>query len=382
MNQREIGELRRRLRQDKTTITHIRGCYVNEKQEIISRFDQSVSVLSEEEGERVLNLLKKSLSGTLGKNLVDISFTTQQVASGEAHKLLMNLRDGGTQKEDVLEAFYEKVAASVHLDSGYVILLAGDAYDVPFKGRDDLTFDEASDTTYRYILCSICPVKLAKPALTYRLTAGEFQNRAVDYVVGTPELGFLFPAFDDRATNLYNALYYSRNLGENHSEFVSAVFDTQPPMPAKEQKESFQTILGQSLDEECSLETVQAVRGQLCAMIQEHKESKEPEPLVITKSTVKGVLSSCGISEEKVETFDREYDEIFGEGTDLSPRNVIDPKQMEVKTPDVTIRVNPDRPELVETRTLNGARYILIRAEEGVEVNGVTIQIPKNDDKC
>lgn len=45
-------------------------------------------------------------------------------------------------------------------------------------------------------------------------------------------------------------------------------------------------------------------------------------------------------------------------------------------TPDVTIRVNPDRGDLVETRMIDGTRYILIRAEEGVEVNGVQVQIP------
>ena len=375
MNEREIGELRRRIRPEKTSITHIRGCYVNEKKEIVTRFQQGIGVLSEEEGEKVLALLKKSLSGTLGKNLVDISFSTNQVAEGEAHKLLMTLRDGGLQQDEILEVFFQKVAQSVTMETGYVILLAEDAYDVPFKGKDDLVLEEGSDSVYRYILCAVCPVKLAKTALTFAIGEGTFQNRATDYVVGNPELGFLFPAFDDRAANIYGALYYSRNLVENHREFVTAVFDTEPPMAPMEQMESFQAILGLSLEQECSLETVQAVQDQLCAMIQEHKESKEPEPLTISKGTVKGILASCGVSDEKVEAFDREYDGVFGPGTDLSPRNVVDPKKMEVKTPDVTIKVNPERSGLVETRVLEGARYILIRAEEGVELNGVSIHI-------
>ncbi len=375
MNQREVGELRRRLRPEKTSITHIVGCYVNEKKEIVSRFNQSIGVLSPEEGEKVLALLKKSLSGSLGKNLLDITFSTKQVMEGDNHKLLMTLRDGGTKDEAVLETFYEKVAASVHMETGFVILLAADAYDVPFKGKDDLELAEGSETVFRYILCSICPVKLSKPALTYTLNAGEFHNRVIDYVVASPELGFLFPAFDDRAANIYSAAFYTRDASQGHEDFVSAVFDVEAPMPAALQKESFSSVLGLSLDDECSMDTVQAVRSQLCAMIQEHKESKEPEALIIPKGTVKGVLMSCGISEDKLEVFDREYDAAFGEGADLSPRNVVDPKKMEVKTPDVTIKVNPDRPELVETRMLDGARYILIRAEEGVEVNGVPIQI-------
>lgn len=375
MNEREIGELRRRLKPEKTTITHVRGCYVDEKREIVSQFNQSISVLSEEEGEKVLALLRKCLSGTQGKNLVDLSFSTNQVADGEAHKLLLSLRDGGLEDEETVAGFYQKIIDSLVIEGSYLILLASDAYDVPFKGKDDQVQPEGSETMFRYVLCAICPVKLAKPALTYYVTAGEFHNRAADWLVGPPQLGFLFPAFDDRATNLYGALLYTRNLAENHSEFVDAVFGATAPMAAADQMEGFQAILGQSLENDCSLETVQAVRGQLCAMIQEHKESKEPEPLTVNKATVKGVLASCGVSEDHVEAFDREYDQVFGPETDISPRNVVDPKRLEVKTPDVTIRVSPERGDLIETRVLGGVKYIMIRADEEVEVNGVSIHI-------
>ena len=375
MNEREIGELRRRLKPEKTTITHVRGCYVDEKREIVSQFNQSISVLSEEEGEKVLALLRKCLSGTQGKNLVDLSFSTNQVADGEAHKLLMSLRDGGLEDEETVAGFYQKIIDSLVIEGSYLILLASDAYDVPFKGKDDQVQPEGSETMFRYVLCAICPVKLAKSALTYYVTAGEFHNRAADWLVGPPQLGFLFPAFDDRATNLYGALLYTRNLAENHSEFVDAVFGATAPMAAADQMEGFQAILGQSLENDCSLETVQAVRGQLCAMIQEHKESKEPEPLTVNKATVKGVLASCGVSEDHVEAFDREYDQVFGPETDISPRNVVDPKRLEVKTPDVTIRVSPERGDLIETRVLGGVKYIMIRADEEVEVNGVSIHI-------
>lgn len=375
MNEKEIGELRRRLKPEKTTITHVLGCYVNEKQEIVSQFSQSISVLSEEEGEKVLALLKRCLSGTQGKNLVDLTFTTSQVAGSEEHKLLMSLRDGGLEDPETVEKFYRRIIDSVNLEGSYLILLAADAYDVPFKGKDDGVLAEGSETVFRYVLCAISPVKLAKPALTYYVTAGEFHNRAADWLVGPPQLGFLFPAFDDRATNLYGALLYTRDVAENHSAFVSAVFGTEAPMPAAAQMEGFQTILGATLEEECSLETVQAVRGQLCAMIQEHKESKEPEPLTINKATVEGILTSCGVSESHVEAFDREYDQVFGPDADLSPRNVVDPKRLELKMPDVTIRVSPERGDLLETRVIGGVKYLLIRADEGVEINGVPISI-------
>ena len=52
MNEREVAELRRRFRQDRSGISHVRGCYVNENREIVSQFDQSLGVLTQEENEK------------------------------------------------------------------------------------------------------------------------------------------------------------------------------------------------------------------------------------------------------------------------------------------------------------------------------------------
>ena len=95
MNEREISEIRRRFKPDKSNISQVRGCYVNDKGEILTQFTQSVNLMLEDEKEKVLAVLKKALSGTLGKNLTDISFPTKQVMEGKEHKLLMTLRDSG-----------------------------------------------------------------------------------------------------------------------------------------------------------------------------------------------------------------------------------------------------------------------------------------------
>ncbi len=227
---------------------------------------------------------------------------------------------------------------------------------------------------YSYLLCSICPVKQTKPALSYHVRENEFHNRRADWLVSPPELGFLFPAFDDRSTNLYNALYYTRDSGENHPELVEAVFRREAPMPAAAQKETFQTLLSDTLADECSCEVVQAVHDQLCELVEEHRERKEAEPLTLSKGAVKCVLKSCGVSDSHVEEFALRYDDAFGADMALSPRNLVE-KQIEVCTPDVVIKVSPERSDLVDTRVIDGVKYILIRADEGVEVNGVPVHI-------
>ena len=375
MNEKEIAELRRRFRQDKSSITHVRGCYVNENREIISEFDQSLTLSRQEDAEKILAVLRKTLSGAVGRNLLDIEFDTRQVVEGDEHRLLMALRDSRLADQEAVHALFRRVIASLDLAGNYLILLAYDAYDVPYRSKDGQRQDDASDQVFTYILCAVCPVKLTKDALSYYIQENQFRSVEADWVVAAPEMGFLFPAFDDRATNLYNALYYTRDISQSHPDFVDALFKSQVPMPAAVQKETFQSILGDTLEEECRYEVVQAVHDELCGMIAAHKESKEEDPLVISKVTVKQVLHECGVSPDHVERFEEQYDRQFGPEADLPPRNIVDEKQLEVKTPDVTIKVSPERSDLVETRVIDGRRYILIRAEEGVEVNGVQIHI-------
>jgi hypothetical protein len=374
MNEKEIAEIRRRFRPDKSNIAQIRGCYVNDKREIISEFNQSLGLMSGEESEELLAILKKTLSGTIGKNLIDIEFATQQVLEGEEHKMLMALRNSSPDDDHAVQEFYGRIIQTLNMEGNYLILLAYDKYDVPCYTKDGKKQDDSSEV-FSYFLCSICPVKLTKPALSYYACENRFRNILADWVVSSPELGFMFPAFDDRSANIYNAVYYSRDIAENHKEFVDAVFKCEIPMPAAAQKETFQSILGDTIADDCSFEVVQAVHGQLSGMIEDHKINKEEDPLVISKRTVKSVLESCGISESRVTAFEEKYDTEFGANTEISPRNIIDTKQFEVRTPDVTIRVNPDRSDLVETRIIDGTKYILIRADEGVEVNGVNINI-------
>ena len=375
MNEKEIAELRRRFRADKSSISRVRGCYVNEKREIISQFDQSLGILGQTESEQLLATLRKTLSGTLGKNLLDIPFDTRQVVEGDQHKLLMTLRNSALRDEEAVSAFYQRVIQSLDLEGNYLILLVQDDYDVPYRSKDGERQDDASSEVFRYILCSICPVKQTKEALSYYVYENAFHSISADWVVSAPEMGFLFPSFDERSTNLYDALYYCKDTSQTHPDFVEAVFHAPAPMPAAEQMETFQALLEDTLSDECRYQVVQSVHGQLREMIEEHKANKVEEPLVVDKGTVRRVLEHSGVSEEHVEAFEERYDDAFGADADLSPRNLVDTKQLEITTPDVTIKVSPDRGDLVETRLIGGARYILIRAEEGVAVNGVLIQI-------
>lgn len=375
MNDKEIGEIRRHLRRDRSNITAIYGCYVNDNKEIISEFRQSTGIMPENEADKYFGLLKRVLSGSIGKNLIDITFKTSQVAGSPEHQMLMDLRKTALKDDELRLNFYQKIIDNVVIEGNYLILIGCDSYDVPFKGKDDISSPDSSEETYTFLVCAVCPVKQTKANLHYVPEEKLFHDGAMNQPVSAPALGFLFPAFDNRATNIYNALYYTHDVKTGQDALIESLFHTPVPMPAAEQKKCFESLLTASLGEECSLDVVQTVHDQLCQRIELHKEAKVPEPLMIAKADVKEALASCGVSEEHLAKFSVDYDEAFGFEADLHPKNIIDNKHFEIKTPDVSIKVDPARADLIETRVIGGVKYIMICADENVEVNGVSIHI-------
>ena len=138
MNEKEIREIRRRFRADKSMIGSVYGCYVNENRKIVACFEESLPILPQEESERYLGLLKKSLSGGLGKNLVNIEFSAKQVMHSDEHRLLSMLRQTGLKDENIRQTFYERVIETLNMDGNYVILLTHDVYSVPYRAKDDV----------------------------------------------------------------------------------------------------------------------------------------------------------------------------------------------------------------------------------------------------
>jgi len=380
MNKKEIGELRRRITYERNSITALRGCYVSERREIISCFDCSLALMPEEEAEKYLSILRKIFSGKPGITALDIAFSTHQVTDSEEHRLLMKLRETALRDDELVKDYYERVIQTLTLEGDCLILLAHDAYDMPKRGRDGADSGE-SEQVFSYIMSCVCPVKDTKPALTYVPDDGAFHTGRVERVASAPEYGFLFPAFDDRAANIYGAMYYTRGVGENYPEFVESIFGSEAPQTSQSQRETFQSLLCDAIGDSCSYDVVQNVRDQLGEMIESHDADKtETEPLTVSARTMKALLEASGVDDEKVKDFGEKFNEEFGEGTEVLPQNIVELNRLELSTPDVTIKVNPKRGDLIETRIIDGVKYIMIRADENVELNGMNLNIAPEDE--
>lgn len=372
MVKQEISEIKKLFTQNNCSITRICGCYVDGEKNKKAQFKQAFLALPEEEMFKYFEILRKTLSGSIGRNLHTLEFPLKAEEEGGTQELLLRLRDSKLKDDELLDTFYTNIIDSYEFVGNYLILVIHDAYDVPGRTRDGLEMEDASDEVYEYILVSICPVNLSKPGLSYDAQENSFHNRIRDWVVGAPDTGFLFPAFNDRSTDLHSVLYYSKDAEELKEAFVDLLLGCPLPLSAGGQKETFQLLVEETLGETCSIEAVKSIHEKIVEMVEDHKE--DVAPLVLDKNEVKTMFADSGVSNEKMETFDQCYDAAAGDDTRLYVSNVYNSRSFDVKTPEVVVKVDPGRTDLISTRIIDGRECLVIELGANVEVNGITVR--------
>lgn len=375
MNKKEVLEIRKQFTPANCAITRIAGCYVdyekNKKMESKSAFLS----LPEEEAFKYFDIFKKTLSGTMGKNMLNMEFPIDQEMPGGTQEFLMKLKASKLEDDMLLEEFYDKVIATYEYAENYYIILIHAMYDVPGRSSDNMEMFDASDEVYEYLVCSICPVSLSKAGLSYNAESNCIQDRIRDWVVDMPDKGFLFPAFNDRSTDIHGVLYYTKKSEDLQPELIEQLLGARMPMSANTQKETFQMLIEDTLGEDGDYETIRNIHDTLNDMIEEHKE--EQEPLQLDKTDVRKVFEKSGVSSEKMECFDQNYEETAGEKTSLLATNITETKKFQIETPDIVIKVNPERADLIETRVIDGRQCLVIAVDDHIEVNGVNVRTLK-----
>ena len=369
MNKKEITEIKKQFHPDHCTATRICGCYVDAEKNKKLELKEAFLSLPEEEMFKYFDIFKKTLSGTVGKNLLNLDFPLNAEREDGEQAFLLALRDSRLQDDALIEAFYDKIIERYPYGENYYIILLHAVYDIPKKASDGTELFDASDEVYEYLLCSISPVKLSKPGLCYNIHTNRIEDRIRDWVVELPDRGFLFPAFNDRSSDLHSMLYYSENPEDLQMEFVTELFGCDPALTAKEQKQSFQSIISDTPGEDCGYEVVKNIHGQLNSILEERKD--DPEPVRLDKQEVRRILSLSGVEDEKLTDFDGRYDASVGEHGSLMASNVVNTRKFEVSTPDITIQVSPECIDLIEIKIVDGKKCLVITVDDNVTVNGI-----------
>lgn len=356
MNRKEIREIKKRFNPDMDNFGHIYGCYVNAAHEIIAYMDSPTMLMGNEEREMYMKTLKKTLSGALGKNLLNVEFSTAQVEDSDEHRLLQALRTSHLSNETMRKILFQRIIDNVDMgDVGYVILLASDSYDVPYKNGGSDEWSEESTDQFEYFICCLCPVKDPKGALRYLAEEQNFRAASTGSILGAPQMGFMFPTFDDRMTNIYRALYYTRSSADVHQDFLKAVFNLDKlPMAANTQKNAFDSALADSLGDECSMDVVKALHSRIGERIDVLKGPGADDAPEIHINELEEILMKSGTSDEAIEKFHDTCKNYFEGEEFFNPENLINRKQFKLETAEMNVSIDPEHAFGIKTEIIDG----------------------------
>lgn len=404
MNKKEVAEIKRRLKKESCTISKMVGCYVNSSKDKVCTFSESFLSLEDEELHKYLEIANKTLSGTVGNNLIELEFPIEAEENGAPQQNLMALKKSGLEDENLYNAFFDHIIETYDFVGNYLILLYYDNYDVMVKTSDNMKLDE-SEETYEYIICSICPVMLSKPGLGYREDEHRIGARIRDWVVGTTDSGFIFPCFTDRSSDIHSIMMYTKKADDPHKELWEMGLGCASKLTTQEKKNAFTNILTQTIgpDKEDTSDIIVDIQANLSDYIEEKKEVVgKDDDIMLDSEVVEEILKDVPISEEKSEKITKNYEEFFKEAlpeaeeildTKVLKNNELrlEKKSLQERVADLTsqlkesgvigedgkendiiVKVNPEKIEQISTTFLDGKKCIIIPVEDGEKatING------------
>ncbi|MCR5397654.1 MAG: DUF4317 domain-containing protein [Lachnospiraceae bacterium] len=405
MEKKEVMELKRRLKKETCTIKKLAGCYVDSAKEKVCTFTEDFLSLEEEEFFKYLEIANKALSGTVGNNLIQLSFPNDEELEGGAQNSLMGLKNSQLEIPEVNDAFFDSVIKNYDFVGNYLILVFYDVYDVPTKTTDNMKLDE-SEEVYDYVLCAVCPVKLTKAALGYREEENRIAPRIRDWAVDAPESGFLFPAFTDRSSDIHNVMMYTKNTKDPHKEFWENGLGCASKFTSTEKKNAFEHMIVNSVgpENEDLQDIIADVNQNISDFITNVKEVHgEKEPVLLTTKDVEEILSDAGLSEQKAEHIAKTYDDFFKEDEVPLADEILDTKVIknneirqeknalkeqvvtltqkleqagvlneDGKNVDIVLRVSEEKAKEIVTSVIDGQKCLVIPVEDNeyATVNG------------
>lgn len=375
MINKEILEIKKLLNKADDSSLKICGCYVaGEEKKKLTYVNDYISNMPDEEQHKYIEILRKTLSGSLGKNLFNLEFTQEAEAEEGQQNYILSLRESELKNSDILDNYYDYIIEKFNYVGNYFILIVYDVYDVPVKTKDNMKLDDSVDV-FKFIISCICPVNLAKPGLSYHEETNSIENRTRDWVVDPPCVGFMFPAFNDRSADIHSLLYYAKSPGNMFADFIVDILGCNEAIPAMCQKQIFNDIIADVVVNQPELEVVDVVRNVNDNITRIIDDNTSDEPVIFNKQDIKNVLSQSGIDEKLLEKVDKKFEKELGEDMKFTAKDIQEKRKFEVKTNDVTINVNPENSAVVKIKMIDGMKCLVIPMDDNVEINGIMSKI-------
>ena len=386
MKNSDRNELRRRFVKD-NSISRLALCYVNSSREKVVVQNEVFLNLPEEDMFKYLDIAKKSLSGNIGDNLLELSYTGKQEEE-ENYRFLLGLRESGLKNEELIDVLFDKIIECYVYDGNYLITAIYDTYDVPVKTTDKMKLDE-SEESFSYIIVSICPVNQTKPGLGYLPLENRMGAREKDWVAGAPDAAFMFPSFSDRSTDIHKVVFYTKDTAQLHEEIIDSVLGCGTKRTATQCREVLKSAVSEIVgaeNKEKARNTLLEIHDSLNSIIEEYQaeapETEEERPLdrIILTAAVKDVIKDDAEVLKIVTTCEEEFDreppsaELFVDKKALKKAEPerrekelvkeIETLKTQLKASDdgqgVSIIVPADKVDSIRFEEIDGSRFVLI----------------------
>lgn len=380
MDKKSISELRRRLKKDSCTFTKMCGCYVNDSKNKVIKLDETFLNLEDEEYYKYLEIAKKVLSTNVGNNILELDFPLEEEQPGGHQQFLLGIKKSGLKDQGLLDAFYDMVIEKYDSLGNYLILLFHDVYDVMTKTTDNNKLDE-SEEVYEYIICAICPMILSKPGLGYNKSDMRIGTLNREWMVGMPETGFIFPAFNERSSDIHSVLMYTADSKNPHNELIQDILGCREKLTFVQKQNVLCDMVSDVTSEDDLKEVMESVNIELAQI-----SDSEPET-VVNEENIKSALTYAGIEENKADKIGKEYitaidkDELPLLG-DIIPNKAVkavkdnnekvllkeEIKELnrkiaqayDTEESDIIIKVNDEKRELIRQEDIDGETYLVI----------------------
>ncbi len=393
MDKKSISELRRRLKKDSCTFTKMCGCYVDDNKKKVTTIDEIFLNLEDDEYYKYLEVAKKVLSTNVGNNILELDFPLEEEKPGGHQQFLLGLKKSGLKEQALLDTFYDMIIEKYDSLGNYLILLYHDVYDVMTKTTDNNKLDE-SEEVYEYIICAICPMILSKPGLGYNKPENRIGTLSREWMVGMPETGFIFPAFNDRSSDIHSVLLYTADSKNPHKEMIEDILGCSEKLTFAQKQNVLCDMVSEVVDEETVQDVMDSVNIELA------QKSEEQPDTYISKESIKEALEYAGIQETKAKQIGENYISSISNTAeeqlpligDIIPNKAAkivkennekyllkeEIKELNRKLSDITesgsdiiIKVNADKKELIRRETINGQNCVVIpiAENESVKIN-------------
>lgn len=372
MNKKELNEIKKNFTDNSGyfTINSIHSAYVDAEKNIKYQANKPHSIIPDDEREVITDTLRKVMTGTIGKHLVEYEFPKDAYEEAGAQKILYNMVSAKMKDEESVIKYLEKITQNIDYASSFSILTAHCTYSIKRKNRNDEDDLDNISEEYNFIIAGICPANTNDIGLFFdEATAAISKKSNTEMIISkVPTDGFIYPVFSDRAPDVNHIMYFSKKYDKPNISIIENVLDCEFVMSAENEKARFQQLLNAVVTDELNYNVITQVNEKLREVVDLSKN--ETESAKINDKQLKHILADAGVSEEKLMALEPAYKTVVGEA-EFTASNLTDNRTV-VVTPDVTINIKKDAACRLRTSSIEGRNCLIIDLDDpNIVVNGL-----------